>query len=85
MLLEQFHIKLNEVFGEQPRSVSEVLEVIEEKLKTFRRGTFLKFPDLKFKYIEESDPSRFFVPYVWRIVCHDSNLHFKQSPYISTD
>lgn len=79
MLLQQFHIKLEKEFGEQPRSVSQVLEVIEDGLKTFRRGTFIKHPDLKFKYIEETDSSRFFVPYVWQIVCRASNLHFKQS------
>lgn len=78
MLLEQFHRKLRDEFGEQPRSVSDVLHFIEENLKTFRRSLFLKFPDLKFKYIEETDPSRFFVPYIWQVVCRMSNLHFRQ-------
>jgi len=81
MLLEQFHIKLEKEFGEQPRSVAQVLEVIEQGLKTFRKSTFLKFPDLKFKYVEETDSSRFFVPYVWQIVCQKSNLHFRQSKF----
>jgi len=27
-----------------------------------------KFPELKFKYVEEESPEDFFVPYVWRLV-----------------
>ena len=27
-----------------------------------------KFPDLKFKYVEEEQPEDFFVPYVWTLV-----------------
>ena len=29
---------------------------------------FQKFPDLKFKYVEEEQPEDFFVPYVWTLV-----------------
>ena len=61
----------------------QVLDVIEDGLKTFRRSTFIKHPDLRFKYIEETDSSRFFVPYVWQIVCRTANLHFKQSALVS--
>ena len=28
---------------------------------------FQKFPDLKFKYVEEDQPEDFFVPYVWAL------------------
>ena len=28
---------------------------------------FQKFPDLKFKYVEEESPEDFFVPYVWTL------------------
>lgn len=35
-----------------------------------------KFPDLKFKYVEEDQPEEFFIPYVWSLVCHSSNLFF---------
>ena len=30
--------------------------------------TLQKFPDLKFKYVEEEQPEDFFVPYVWTLV-----------------
>jgi hypothetical protein len=26
-----------------------------------------RFPDLKFKYVEEEQPEDFFVPYVWNL------------------
>lgn len=26
-----------------------------------------KFPDLKFKYVEEEEPEEFFVPYIWTL------------------
>ncbi len=27
-----------------------------------------KFPELKFKYVEEEQPEDFFIPYVWSLV-----------------
>lgn len=27
-----------------------------------------KFPELKFKYVEEEQPEEFFIPYVWSLV-----------------
>ena len=38
-----------------------------------------KFPELKFKYVEEEEPEEFFVPYVWSLVFHSSNLYFNPS------
>ena len=29
---------------------------------------FQKFPDLKFRYVEEEQPEDFFVPYTWTLV-----------------
>jgi hypothetical protein len=29
---------------------------------------FQKFPDLKFRYVEEDQPEDFFVPYTWTLV-----------------
>lgn len=37
---------------------------------------FQKFPDLKFKYVEEDQPEEFFIPYVWTLVCQHSTLHW---------
>lgn len=35
-----------------------------------------KFPDLKFKYVEEDAPEEFFIPYVWTLVCKYGCVHF---------
>lgn len=35
-----------------------------------------KFPDLKFKYVEEDAPEEFFIPYVWSLVCKNGCVHF---------
>jgi hypothetical protein len=35
-----------------------------------------KFPELKFKYVEEDQPEEFFVPYVWSLVYKYSNLYW---------
>lgn len=40
---------------------------------------FQKFPDLKFKYVEEESPEEFFIPYVWSLVYHASNMYFNAS------
>lgn len=37
---------------------------------------FQKFPDLRFKYVEEDRPEEFFIPYVWSLVYNSSNLYF---------
>ena len=35
-----------------------------------------KFAELKFRYVEEERPEEFFIPYVWSLVYHASNLYF---------
>ena len=36
-----------------------------------------KFPDLKFKYVEESDPEAFFIPHVWSVVYAGPELYWR--------
>lgn len=42
----------------------------------YRILLFQKFPDLKFKYVEEDRPEEFFIPYVWSLVCQASGIHW---------
>lgn len=36
-----------------------------------------KFPELKFKYVEEDQPEDFFIPYVWSLVFNSGvGLHW---------
>ncbi|KAJ8311410.1 hypothetical protein KUTeg_010765 [Tegillarca granosa] len=63
-------------------SPNEVLEIIKEGAVHFRRDKLKKFPDLKFKYVEEESPEEFFIPYIWSLVYHSSNMYFNASRII---
>ncbi|CAD7077500.1 unnamed protein product [Hermetia illucens] len=56
--------------------VSEVLEVISKGASQWSSDRLRKFPDLKFKYVEEDAPEEFFIPYVWTLVCKYGCVHF---------
>ncbi|XP_060534905.1 dymeclin isoform X2 [Cylas formicarius] len=46
----------------------QVLQVIRQGSKYWPKDKITKFPDLKFKYVEEDQPEEFFIPYVWELV-----------------
>lgn len=56
--------------------VTEVLEVISKGASQWSSDRLRKFPDLKFKYVEEDAPEEFFIPYVWTLVCKYGCVHF---------
>lgn len=60
-------------------SVDEVLETIQKGATLWPKDRLKKFPDLKFKYVEEDQPEDFFIPYVWSLVCQSSGLHWDSS------
>ncbi|XP_077202877.1 dymeclin isoform X2 [Paroedura picta] len=49
-------------------SVERVLEIIKQGAVALPRDRLRKFPELKFKYVEEEQPEEFFIPYVWSLV-----------------
>ncbi|XP_062932571.1 dymeclin isoform X3 [Cynocephalus volans] len=49
-------------------SVERVLEIIKQGLVALPKDRLKKFPELKFKYVEEEQPEEFFIPYVWSLV-----------------
>nr|CAD7260328.1 unnamed protein product [Timema shepardi] len=57
-------------------SVTEVLATIQQGALQWPRERLKKFPDLKFKYVEEDQPEDFFIPYVWSLVCRSSGLYW---------
>jgi len=57
-------------------SVPQVMDIIKQYAVTFKREKLRKFPELKFKYVEEDQPEEFFIPYVWSLVFHASTLYF---------
>uniref|UniRef100_A0A1L8DAT7 Dymeclin n=1 Tax=Nyssomyia neivai TaxID=330878 RepID=A0A1L8DAT7_9DIPT len=56
--------------------VNEVLEVISKGASQWSSDRLRKFPDLKFKYVEENEPQEFFIPYVWTLVSKCGCIHF---------
>uniref|UniRef100_A0ABI7X6V6 Dymeclin n=1 Tax=Felis catus TaxID=9685 RepID=A0ABI7X6V6_FELCA len=49
-------------------SVERVLEIIKQGAVALPKDRLKKFPELKFKYVEEEQPEEFFIPYVWSLV-----------------
>ncbi|KAG5324995.1 DYM protein, partial [Pseudoatta argentina] len=56
--------------------VSQVLSTIRQGTLEWPRDRLRKFPELKFKYVEEEQPEEFFIPYVWSVVCQGALLHW---------
>ncbi|CAD0206685.1 unnamed protein product [Chrysodeixis includens] len=48
--------------------VTEVLACIKKGAEQWSSDRLKKFPDLKFRYVEEDRPEEFFTPYVWGLV-----------------
>ncbi|XP_053557073.1 dymeclin isoform X1 [Bombina bombina] len=60
-------------------SVERVLEVIKQGAVALPKDRLRKFPELKFKYVEEEQPEEFFIPYVWSLV-YNSGVGLYWSP-----
>ncbi|OXU25724.1 hypothetical protein TSAR_015033 [Trichomalopsis sarcophagae] len=56
--------------------VSQVLATIQQGTSQWPKDRLRKFPELKFKYVEEEQPEEFFIPYVWSVVCQSALLHW---------
>ncbi|VDD96653.1 unnamed protein product [Enterobius vermicularis] len=57
-------------------SVSAVLETIEAGALHWPSDKLKKFPELKFKYVEDDNTVDFFVPYVWRLAFQYSTIYW---------
>eukprot|EP00063_Salmo_salar_P019475 XP_013994310.1 PREDICTED: dymeclin-like [Salmo salar] len=58
-------------------SVERVQEVIMKGAQALPNDRLKKFPELKFKYVEEDQPEDFFIPYVWSLVFNSGvGLHW---------
>nr|XP_046225405.1 dymeclin-like [Oncorhynchus gorbuscha] len=60
-------------------SVERVQEVIMKGAQALPKDRFKKFPELKFRYVEEDQPEDFFIPYVWSLV-FNSGVGLNWSP-----
>ncbi|XP_054708292.1 dymeclin-like [Uloborus diversus] len=61
---------------EQNLSVAEVSEIIKCVSLQWSKDKMKKFPELKFKYVEEGQPEDFFIPYLWSVVFHSSDFYW---------
>lgn len=61
-------------------SVERVQDVIMKGAQALPKDRLKKFPELKFKYVEEDQPEDFFIPYVWSLV-FNSGVGLHWSPH----
>lgn len=76
LIIKYYSDLLDRINQSHDLDVQEVLKTIENGAKYWPKDKLRKFPDLKFKYVEEDQPEEFFIPYVWSLVCHGSVLHW---------
>ncbi|KAF5305088.1 hypothetical protein FQA39_LY09350 [Lamprigera yunnana] len=76
IIIEYFSDQLAIKSQEHEVDFHEVLLVIQDGAKHWPKEKLTKFPDLKFKYVEEEQPEEFFIPYVWSLVGHHSLLQW---------
>ncbi len=72
-VIEYFAEKVDQL---EQRSAECVKDVLENNAKQFPLDRLKKFPDLKFKYVEEEQPENFFVPYIWSLGMEKSSISF---------
>ncbi|CAI5443526.1 unnamed protein product [Caenorhabditis angaria] len=56
-----------------------MLEIIEKEANVWNTEKLAKFPELKFRYVEDENTVDFFVPYIWRISAKNSGINFDAS------
>ncbi|CAI4222468.1 unnamed protein product [Auanema sp. JU1783] len=56
-----------------------LMEVIEKEVLVWPTDRLAKFPELKFRYVEDDNTVDFFVPYVWKLSVDYSFIHFDRT------
>ncbi|XP_066262135.1 dymeclin [Euwallacea similis] len=83
IVIKHFSDMLNTRTQHHEVDASQVLLVIQQGGRHWPKDKLTKFPDLKFKYVEEEQPEEFFIPYVWDLVSHQSILNWSSSSSLS--
>lgn len=78
MVIEFFTSRLAKAEN-QSGDVDQVLGLVKHAALQWPHDRLKKFPELKFKYVEEEKPEEFFIPYVWSLVAQNSNLYWDSS------
>lgn len=81
LVIKHFSGLLTDKMQHQEVDASEVLQIIQQGGKHWPKEKLTKFPDLKFKYVEEEQPEEFFIPYVWELVNQQSVLNWSNSSF----
>ncbi|CAG9864050.1 unnamed protein product [Phyllotreta striolata] len=76
IILKYFSRLLQEKSLEHEVDAHQVLLIIQQGVRGWPKEKLTKFPDLKFKYVEEDQPEDFFIPYIWALVGQQSILHW---------
>ncbi|RZC40688.1 Dymeclin and/or Hid1 domain containing protein [Asbolus verrucosus] len=86
IIIKYFSNLLDDKTQQNEVDAYQVLYVIQQGAKRWPKDKLKKFPDLKFKYVEEDQPEEFFIPYVWTLVSQQSILHWTSdcSPLLSS-
>uniref|UniRef100_UPI00358EEEA2 dymeclin isoform X2 n=1 Tax=Myxine glutinosa TaxID=7769 RepID=UPI00358EEEA2 len=66
MVLEFFGARLEQAGS--GLTVEQVQAVIKQGAMLLPKEKLTKFPELRFRYVEEENPAEFFVPYIWSLV-----------------
>ncbi|EEB10347.1 Dymeclin, putative [Pediculus humanus corporis] len=76
-VINYFSDKLKQV--QTDLSVNEVLSTITQGTLVWPSHKLKKFPELKFKYVEEDQPENFFIPYVWNLTTQFSGINWSSN------
>ncbi|CAG8705903.1 14661_t:CDS:10, partial [Acaulospora morrowiae] len=77
-VISYFHARISESNLKSP-SAEEVSELIETAARTWPPGRLkVEFPDLKFRYEEETNSQEFFCPYVWALIYRHTWIYWDE-------
>ncbi|XP_072387855.1 dymeclin [Diabrotica undecimpunctata] len=76
IILKYFSQLLHDKSLEHEVDAHQVLLIIQQGIRGWPKERLTKFPDLKFKYVEEDQPEDFFIPYIWALIGQQSILHW---------
>lgn len=69
----------SKILDEKSGDGKAVLARIEKEAIIWPTDRLKKFPELKFRYVEDDNTVDFFVPYIWRLIVEQSTVHFDPS------
>jgi hypothetical protein len=75
-VLTYFSNRIDSENKDNSLSVTEVYQIIQQSSRQWPSEKLKKFPELKFRYVEDDQPEEFFIPYIWSLVYRSSSIYF---------